>query len=158
VAKGVIIRRPTTLAIADWLDLDRRAIRTLQRLWAEYGSGPLMLRIPVRSLAVILDPQDVHRVLAESPGPFAPATPAKVAALADFEPKMALISSGPERADRRRYNELVLEADCAVHRLAGHFLEVVESEAGHCEADCDTTPKISYQVIFRRHGFGSCVA
>jgi hypothetical protein len=87
VAKGVIIRRPTTLAIADWLDLDRRAIRTLQRLWAEYGSGPLMLRIPGRSLAVILDPEDVHRVLAESPDPFATATPEKVAALAHFEPK-----------------------------------------------------------------------
>jgi hypothetical protein len=31
-AKGVIVRRPRMVALAEWLDLDRRAIRRLQRL------------------------------------------------------------------------------------------------------------------------------
>jgi cytochrome P450 len=134
IAKGVIIRRPTMLAVADRLDLDRRAIRGMQRLRREYGSGPVLLRIPGRSLAVILDPEDVHRILAESPEPFATATPEKTAALAHFEPKMALISQGPERADRRRYNEQVLEAHRPMHHLADHFLEVVASEARQLRA------------------------
>jgi cytochrome P450 len=135
IAKGVIIRRPTMLAIADRLDLDRRAIRGMQRLRREYGSGPVVLRIPGRSLAVILDPEDVHRVLAQSPDPFATATPEKTAALAHFEPKMALISRGPERADRRRYNEEALEAHRPMHHMAEHFLEVVASEAGQLRAN-----------------------
>jgi cytochrome P450 len=131
IAKGVIIRRPTMLAIADKLDLDRRAIRGMQRLRREYGPGPVPLHIPGRSLAVVLDPEDVHRILAESPDPFATATPEKTAALAHFEPKTVLISQGPERADRRRYNERVLEPHRPMHQMAEHFLEIVASEARH---------------------------
>jgi cytochrome P450 len=130
LAKGVIIRRPTMVAMADLLDLDRRAIRRMQRLRDKYGSGPLLLRIPGRAFAVVLDPEDVHRVLAESPEPFATATTEKRAALAHFEPKVSLISHGPERAHRRRYNEEVLEANRPVHKLAEAFLEVVSFEAG----------------------------
>lgn len=129
IAKGVIIRRPRILALADLLDLDRRAIHGMQRLRREYGAGPLLLRIPGRRLALILDPQDVHRVLLESPDHFATATPEKAAALAHFEPKVSLISQGSERADRRRYNEQVLEAYRPVHHMAAHFVEIVASEA-----------------------------
>ncbi|MBV8072312.1 MAG: cytochrome P450 [Acidobacteriaceae bacterium] len=131
VAKGVIIRRPMMLAIADRLDLDRRAVIAMQRLRHKYESGPVLLRIPGRSLAIVIDAEDVHRILAGSPEPFATATPEKIAALAHFEPKMALISRGAERADRRRYNEQVLEAHRPVHQMAGHFRQVVASEAQH---------------------------
>jgi cytochrome P450 len=134
VAKGVIVRRPMVLAIADALDLDRRAIRAMQRLRSEYGSAPLLLRVPGRALAVVLDPQDVHRVLAESPDPFATATPEKTAALAHFEPKVVLLSGGSERADRRRYNEQVLESHRPIHQMAHHFLAVVKSEANRLRA------------------------
>jgi len=129
IAKGVIIRRPGVLALADWLDLDRRAVRAMQRLRSEYGSGPVLLRVFGRSLAVVLDPRDVHRILAESPDPFATDTPEKASALAHFEPRGVLISRGSERVDRRRFNEQVLEAGRPVHRLGQEFLRVVESEA-----------------------------
>lgn len=135
LAKGVIIRRPFMLAIADRLDLDRRAVHGMQRLRARHGSGPVLLSIPGRSLAVVLDPEDVHRILAESPEPFATETPEKRAALAHFEPKMALISHGAERADRRRYNEQVLEAHRPIHHLADQFVEVVQSEAAQLRSD-----------------------
>jgi cytochrome P450 len=135
LAKGVIIRRPRMVALAERLDLDRRAVRRMQRLRNKYGRGPLMLRIPGRSLAVILDPDDVHRVLGQSPEPFATASTEKRAALAHFEPKGALISHGPERADRRRYNEEVLEADNPVHRMAEAFLHVAASEAGRLRSN-----------------------
>ncbi len=41
IAKGVIIRRPTMLRVAGALDLDRRAVRRMQRLRDRYGAGPL---------------------------------------------------------------------------------------------------------------------
>ena len=74
VAKGPIIRRPKMVVLAAWMDLDRRAVRCMQRLRDHYGDGPLLLQIPGRSQAVILAPVHVHRVLNESPEPFAAAS------------------------------------------------------------------------------------
>lgn len=45
IAKGPIVRRPSMVALAERLNLDRRAVRLLQRLRARYGPGPLMLRL-----------------------------------------------------------------------------------------------------------------
>lgn len=84
LAKGVIIRRPPAVALAERLDLDRRAIRRLQRLRDTYGTGPLLLRIPVRKQAVILSPEHVRRVLDRTPEPFAAASSEKRAALGHF--------------------------------------------------------------------------
>lgn len=129
IAKGVIIRRPAVVAMAARLDLDRRAVRRVQRLRDRYGSGPVMLRVPIRKQAIILDPQHVHRVLDESPEPFATATSEKRAALSHFQPRGVLISHGQERDDRRRYNEQVLEHGNPMHRLAERFRAVVREEA-----------------------------
>jgi cytochrome P450 len=129
LAKGVIIRRPTMVALAERWDLDRRAVRRMQRLRNTYGSGPLLLRIPMRSQALILSPEHVQRVLEHSPEPFATAGREKRAALSHFEPKMALISHGAERAERRRYNEAVLDSGRPLHRLAEPFLHMVQEEA-----------------------------
>jgi cytochrome P450 len=134
IAKGVIIRRPAMVDMAERLDLDRRAIRRMQRLRRKYGDGPLLLRLPLRSQAVVLAPEHVHRVLEQSPDPFDPASSEKRAALSHLEPKGALISHGEDRADRRRFNEQVLEVNNPVHHLADHFLPVVEEEAAHIMA------------------------
>lgn len=131
LAKGVIIRRPRAVAMAERLGLDRRAIRRLQQLRDKYGTGPLLLRVPVRSQALILAPEHVRQVLEHSPEPFATASLEKRAALAHFEPKGVLISHGAERADRRRFNEQVLDSDSPVHRLGERFLTVVDDEAKH---------------------------
>ena len=44
LAQGVIIRRPNVLALAERLDLNRRAVRYVQQLRNKYGTGPLLLR------------------------------------------------------------------------------------------------------------------
>ena len=129
LAKGVIIRRPAMLRVAEYLDLDRRAVRRMQRVRNKYGAGPLLLRFPGRTLAIVLDPAHVHRILGETPEPFATDTAEKHAALAHFEPKNVLISRGPERQDRRRYHEQVLDSHRPAHRLGERFVAVVQSEA-----------------------------
>jgi cytochrome P450 len=134
IVKGVIIRRPAMVELAERLNLDRSAIRHMQRLRRKYGAGPLMLRLPLRSQAVILAPEHVHRVLEQSPNPFDPASSEKRAALAHLEPKGALISHGEDRADRRRFNEQVLETNNPVHHLADRFVPVVEEEAANIMA------------------------
>jgi cytochrome P450 len=130
VAKGVILRRPKVVAMAERLQLDRKAVRCLQRLRRRYGDGPLLLRIPGRSQAVVLSPAHVRRVLDETPAPFAPASSEKQAALGHFQPHGVLVSNGALRAERRRMNEAVLQSDCPRHQLAARFAEIVDDEAG----------------------------
>ncbi len=130
IAKGVIIRRPAVVGVAERLELDRRAVRRLQELRNRYGRGPVLLRVPVRNQAVILDPEDVFRVLDESPAPFSTASSEKRAALRHLEPHGALITPpGPARSTRRRFNEVVLETDNPMHTLSERFIAVVEEEA-----------------------------
>ena len=129
VAEGPIIRRRRVVGLAERHDLVGRAVRRMQRLNERYGEGPLMMRIPVRKQAVLLDAEHVRRVLDESPEPFAADSSEKRAALSHFNPQTVLISSGEERADRRRFNESVLDTGCPMHRLAERFRAVVEEEA-----------------------------
>jgi hypothetical protein len=165
IAKGVIMRRPRVLAIAEALDLDRRAIRRMRRVRDQHGEAPLLLGIPGRSLAMILSPEDVHRILSETPEPFSTATKEKRAALAHFEPKQALISEGAARADRRRFNEQVLDAHQPVHQLAEWFLCVVDEEVERMCAHLGEARELGWRQfsrawfrIVRRVIFGEAAA
>ncbi len=129
VSKGLIIRRPKVVAMAERLGLDRRAVRRMQRIRDKYAPGPLLIHFPGQPRALILSPDHVHRVLDESPEPFATASSLKREALVHFEPKMALVSHGYKRAERRRFNEEVLDTGQAMHRLAETFLSIVSEEA-----------------------------
>ena len=165
IAKGVIIRRPRVVALAEQLDLDRRAVQRMQKLRNKYGQGPLMLPLPVRKQAVMLAPQHVHRVLDESPDPFAPDSSEKRAALSHFEPQGVLISHGRERAERRRFNEEVLDTRHAVHHMAARFLPVVDEEAARIlagarqrgELDWATFSEGWYRLV-RRVVFGDAAS
>jgi cytochrome P450 len=129
VAKGPLIRRPIVVAMAERLDLDARAVRRVQRLRRRYAPGPLVLRIPLRRMALVLDPGDVHRVLHGTPEPFAVSTAEKRGGLAHFEPDSSLVSHGRDREDRRRFSEVVLQVDRPAHDLAPRFLMILDEEA-----------------------------
>jgi len=128
VARGVIIRRPALVAVSEKIDADRRLVRTLQRLRRRYGRSPLRLRVPGRSLVLVLSLEDVQRVLEGSPEPFATSTPEKRGALGTFQPHGVLISHGTDRADRRRFNEAVLDTARPLHRLAAPMTTIVRQE------------------------------
>jgi cytochrome P450 len=129
VAQGVILRRPRVLALAERLDTDGRATRRIAALRNRYGNDPLLLRLPRRRVALVLDPHDVERILADTPEPFAAATEEKRAALRHFQPHGVLISTGAERAERRRFNEAVLETGRPLHQHAEQMTAVIRSEA-----------------------------
>lgn len=128
-AKGVIVRRPWVEGMWARTGVEDRGVRRMQRLRDKYGDGPLVLGLPVRRQAVVLSPGDVHRVLRESPQPFSTASSEKRAALGHLEPKGALVSDGAERADRRRFNEEVLDHGHCVHGMADALLPIVREEA-----------------------------
>jgi hypothetical protein len=128
-ARGPIIRRQRLVALGERVDADRRLVHTLQWLRARYGSGPLRLRLPLRRIVLVLADDDVHRVLAASPDPYATSTREKRAALSRFEPHGVLISDAADRPDRRRWNEAVLDTGRPLHHLAAPMAAVARHEA-----------------------------
>ncbi|MGW6937273.1 cytochrome P450 [Lentzea sp. NPDC054927] len=108
LAKGVVVRRPGVMALAEKVQSDATAISTMRKLRDRYGPEPLRLRITGRSVVLLIDPADVARLLAESPEPFSLATKEKNAALEHFQPHGVIVSRGEERERRRAFNERVL--------------------------------------------------
>src|SRR4051794_25787325 len=128
VAQGLIGGRPEIVALLARAGAEARGVRLLARLRRKYGDGPLLLRLPLRDQAIVLSPKHLRRVLAETPEPFAADSDEKRASLAHFQPEGVLISDGAERAERRRFNEAVLESICPVHSLAPMLSALVETE------------------------------
>jgi cytochrome P450 len=129
VAKGIIVRRPKIVALLANTGGEEPGIRLLERLRRKYGGAPLRLKLPLRRQVVILSAGDLARVLAETPEPFASDSREKHSALAHFQPEGVLISTGEARAERRRFNERVLESACPIHSLGGSFAAIVRGEA-----------------------------
>ncbi|MGX1884507.1 cytochrome P450 [Streptomyces sp. NPDC055287] len=126
---GVVVRRRRGMALAARLDADRHAVQLLNDLRARYGPGPLHLRLAGRDIALPLSAEDAQRVLDETPEPFTPAAREKRDALGHFQPHGVLISTGPEREERRAFNEDVLETGRHLHHLAPRFVRTVREEA-----------------------------
>lgn len=130
VAQGAIVRRPTISRLADRLSADDRALHRVRRLRTTYGEGPLLVRLAHRTVALVLDPDDVHRLLDNTPEPFSAATKEKAAALRHFQPHAVLVTDPPLRASRRAMNEHALDTHQPVHRHADAMLAAITDEFG----------------------------
>ncbi|MFC7403266.1 cytochrome P450 [Citricoccus sp. GCM10030269] len=137
VIKGPIVRRPKAVGLAERFDADSWGVAEMQRVRARYGAGPVQLRVAGRRVALLLDPEDVHRVLNETPGTFSPASLEKRGALNHFEPKSSLVSSSERRASRRPFNEQILETARPIHSHAQAMTAAVTEEVsallGHAD-------------------------
>jgi len=128
VAQGAILRRPGITRLAEWLHVDDRALSCVRRLRTRYGDGPVLLRIPGRTVALVTAPADVRRLLDETPEPFSAAATEKAGALRHFQPHAVLVTDPPLRAPRRELNEHALESHQPVHQHTTHMLGVVHEE------------------------------
>ncbi|WP_043844240.1 cytochrome P450 [Amycolatopsis taiwanensis] len=128
VAGGVIKRRPRVMGVLGAMRADRRAVRVMQELRARRGDTPLQLAVPGRSLTLVLSPEDVGRVLADSPSEFTPANWEKTTALSQFQPHGVLISSGASRTSRRDFTERVLETAEPAHQLTSVIKAKIHEE------------------------------
>jgi cytochrome P450 len=130
IAAGVLARRRPVVRLLEGMQADERAVKRMQQLRREFGSGPVELVVPGRRIVVVLDPADVGRVLAEAPTPFHPANREKRMALRWFQPHGVLVSEGPIRDVRREFNEAVLQTNSPIHDLAGPIADAIADEAG----------------------------
>src|SRR5215212_590087 len=144
LARGVILRRPPVVALAERLDADRRAVRALQRLRRRYGPGPVRLRLPAREVAVVLSADHVREVLERSPETFVVSNLEKRGALSHFQPEGVLLSDGPVRSERRRFNEAVLDSARPVHQLLVAIVGKVREEADHITEAADAAGVLTW--------------
>jgi cytochrome P450 len=128
-AEGAVIRRRPMTALAERLGWEQGILDVLTDLRRRYGDGPLLIRLAGRRAALVLTREDVGRVLADSPEPFAAASREKRAALRQFQPYGVLLSTGDLRHHRRVFNARVLDLGEAMHRLAGSITGIVEEVA-----------------------------
>lgn len=135
VSAGVIARRRPVTALLERTRADARALKRLRELRRRFGRGPVELRIPGRRILVVLDPDDVARVLDQSPNPFHPANQEKRQALSQFQPRGVLISTGGVRDRRRAVNEAALDTSSELHRLAGPFARIIAEESDRLISD-----------------------
>ena len=128
VARGAILRRPRLGTLAEKLHTDDRAVRRVRQLRRTYGEGPVLLRIPGRTIALVVAPEDVWRLLDGTPDPFAAATAEKAGALHHFQPHAVLVTDSPMRAPRRSLNEQALDTHQPVHPHGHRMVEVIREE------------------------------
>jgi cytochrome P450 len=128
LAGGVLKRRPAAMAVAGKLRTDRAGVKLLAKLRARHDGRPLKLRVPGRSVDLVLAREDVRTLLAGAPTPFSPSTVEKRAALGHFQPHGVLISSPADRGPRRRFTEAVLEPGRPLHELAAPFARAIADE------------------------------
>ncbi|WP_141243899.1 cytochrome P450 [Sphingomonas lenta] len=143
-AKGMFVRRPSIVRLLHDTGAELAEVRALQALRARHGPGPVMLATPGRRLAVVLDPAHARRVLDETPEPFETDMAEKHAALAHFEPRGSLASRGEDRAERRRFNDRVLDSACPIHHLGGEMTAIVTAEAEALLARADEEGGLSW--------------
>jgi hypothetical protein len=129
IAAGVLARRRPVVRVLEKMQADARAVQRMKRLRREFGRGPVELVIPGRRIVIVLDPEDVGRLLTEAPTPFHPANREKRKALEWFQPHGVLISVGPIRQQRRALNDVALESGWELHSMAGSFVGAIGDEA-----------------------------
>lgn len=146
IAQGAVLRRPKVLALAERLDADRRAGGVLRAVRERYGPEPLLLRIPGRSVALVLSGLDVARILRESPETFSASTVEKRAALGHFQPDGVLITPSPLREARRRLNEQVLDTPHRLHRSADVIIRKVREEVELLSVAANNNGRLTWET------------
>src|SRR5215211_7099278 len=127
-AQGAFLRRPLASRAADRFHADDRALHRIRELRRQYGDGPLLLRLPGRTIALVMHASHVHRILNETPEPFSAATSDKVGALRHFQPHAVLVTDPPLRGPRRELNEEALDSHRPVHRHGAAMVAVITEE------------------------------
>ena len=127
---------------------DPAAVGFVSRLRKKYGRNvpAIYLRMLATPTLLVLDRKAVPSVLAYSPDQYIGAK-AKRDGLGHFQPDAVTISRGEEWADRRRFNEAVLDYG-RLHRYADRFLGVVRDEIAPT-----TRPAPSFQTWDDFDGF-----
>ena len=123
---------------------------TVERLTERYAGRPVMLRSVGGQTLLVLAADDVRRVLESPVSVYGMNAPEKRRLFSPFAPD-ALNGSPPDlHAERRPFNEAVLDYGHEPHRFAERFLRVVHEEVAAMLADAGVLDYERSLAAFRR--------
>ncbi len=159
--RGIAIPLPFWTEVATRLDTGRSAA-TVEHLTERYSGRPVMLRSVLGRTLLVLAAGDVRRVLESPVSVYGMNATEKQRLFSPFAPD-ALNGSPPElHAERRPFNEAVLDYGHEHHRFAEQFLSVVHEEVAAMLADAgvlDYERSLrAFRRISRRCAFGDAAA
>jgi cytochrome P450 len=149
--QGIFRRRPTAVAVATRAGVDGRAVRLVSGLRRAHAPGPVWVRVMKDRALLLLEIEDVRRVLEDSPQQFASDPPAKRRGMSHFQPDALTLSRGELWADRRRFTEAVAETGRPAHHLGDHFADVCREEVAVLvgEVERDDAGVLGYDAMHR---------
>ena len=131
--QGLFKKRPTPVRAMTAINVDGDGAALCASLRDKHDGLPVWVRVVKDPALLLLDVDDVRRVLEGSPDPFAADPPAKRKGMAHFQPDALTISRGDLWKQRRAFTDAVLQKPAQ-----GSFLRVVGEEiAADGELDYD---------------------
>ncbi len=161
VLRGLAIPLPFWAEVATRFDTGR-GVATVERLTKRYAGRPVMLRSVGGQTLLVLAADDVRRVLESPVSVYGMNAGEKQRLFSPFAPD-ALNGSPPDlHAQRRPFNEAVLDYGHEPHRFAEQFLRVVHEEVAAMLADAGVLDYerslASFRRIARRCALGDAAA
>jgi hypothetical protein len=147
--RGIAIPLPFWTEVATRFESGRGAA-TVERLTERYSGRPVMLRSIGGQTLLVVAAGDVRRVLESPVSVFGMNAPEKRRLFSPFAPD-ALNGSPPDlHAERRPFNDAVLDYGHEPHRLAERFMRVVHEEVTAMLADAEVLDYERSLAAFRR--------
>ena len=149
--QGLFRRRRTPVSVATRTGVDGHAVRFMMGLRRSHTPGPLWIRVMKDRALLMLEVEDVRRVLEFSPEQFASDPPAKRRGMGHFQPDALTLSRGELWADRRRFTEAVVDTERPAHRLGDSFAAVCRDEVTEliAELERDDEGRLGYDALHR---------
>jgi cytochrome P450 len=159
--RGALIPLPFWTDAAIRLD-NGRGVATVERLTKRYSGRPVMLRSVNGQTLLVLAADDVRRVLESPVSVYGMNAGEKQRLFSEFAPDVLNGSPPDLHAERRPFNESVLDYGHEPHRLAERFLRVVHEEIAALLADAEVLDYerslAAFRRIARRCAFGDAAA
>jgi hypothetical protein len=143
LVQGLFRPRATAVRAATAANVDGRAVAMIDGLRRAHGRQPIWVHAGSTPSLLLLDPDDIRRVLVGSPHPFAPDPEIKRKGMTHFQPNALTISRADEWEPRRRFTESILAADARV-------IDIVRSETTAALAPRSTIGWQQWSDLFRR--------
>ena len=147
--KGLLIPLPFWAEVATRFDTGR-GVATVERLTERYAGRPVMLHSVRGETLLVLAAGDVRQVLESPVSVYAMNANEKRQVFSEFAPDVLNGSPPDLHAQRRPFNEHVLDYGHEPHRLAERFLRVVHEEIAAMLADDGVLDYERSLAAFRR--------
>ena len=149
VLRGLLIPLPFWAEVATRLDTGR-GVATVEHLTERYAGRPVMLRSVRGQTLLVLAVGDVRRVLESPVSVYGMNADEKRRLFSEFAPDVLNGSPPDLHAERRPFNEAVLDYGHEPHRLAERFLRVVHEEVAAMMRDAGVIDYERSLAAFRR--------